>query len=199
MSEPQKRLLDLGWSAHMARAFAPYESFHRPARVSGTDEAGAVLVGDAGAVRASYGGALLHECAHDRSAAPALGDWAAVREWPDDRVTIEALLPRRAVIRRQLDPAGPGEVVAAHVDVVVLTGPPDAALKLPGEAELVPADMARLSGGRTLALLGKASTAKTALIDRLAGTAASDGAQRFSGRGRQLIVVPGHGVLLDVE
>ena len=56
--------------------------------------------------------------------APATGWWCAT--WPDDRVTIEAVLPRRtAIVRRTADKDSSGQVLAANLDVAAVVEPLD--------------------------------------------------------------------------
>ncbi|PZF80388.1 ribosome small subunit-dependent GTPase A [Jiangella anatolica] len=209
-----------------------------------------------GAVRASYGGDMLRAGAADRMALPAVGDWAAVRDWPDDRVTLEAVLPRRtAIVRDSADRTSQGQVVAANVDVVaivehldpdpdlgrierllvlawgsgaqpvvVLTKPdlvpdPDGmraevAAVAPGvEILLVSAVSgtgvdelgALLRNGRTLALVGPSGAGKSTLTNALLGVdvmptgsvRARDGRGRHTTTHRELVVLPGRGVLID--
>lgn len=56
----------------------------------------AVVLTDAGEVRASYGGNLLATIARDRRATPQPGDWVVLRRWADNRVTLESRLDRCA-------------------------------------------------------------------------------------------------------
>lgn len=58
--------------------------------VTTTETGIARVLTDRGEVRASYGGAMLALLARDRSSTPGPGDWVVLRQWPDDRVTIEA-------------------------------------------------------------------------------------------------------------
>ena len=114
-------LAELGWDSNFAAAFEPLAAGHVPARVSRVDRGGADLFGADGPLRASLGRDVLAALASDRTAAPAVGDWAAVRHWPDDRTTIEALLSRRTTVVR--DSAGltsNAQLLAANVDLVVV-------------------------------------------------------------------------------
>ncbi|RIQ18299.1 ribosome small subunit-dependent GTPase A [Jiangella rhizosphaerae] len=209
-----------------------------------------------GAVRATYGGDVLRAVAADRMALPAVGDWAAVRDWPDDRVTLEAVLPRRtAIVRDSADRTSHGQVVAANVDVVaivehldpdpdlgrierllvlawgsgaqpvvVLTKPdlvPDPQGMRDEVAEVAPGVevllVSALSGtgldelgallrnGRTLALVGPSGAGKSTLTNALAGmdlmptgsVRARDGRGRHTTTHRELVVLPGRGVIVD--
>ncbi len=49
---------------------------------------------------------------------PCAGDWCVLREWPDHRVTIERVLPRRtAVVRATAGEQSHGQVLCANVDL----------------------------------------------------------------------------------
>ncbi|MCW2780625.1 MAG: putative GTPase [Marmoricola sp.] len=63
--------------------------------VVGIDTGVATVLTDRGELRASYGGAMLCAIARDRSVLPSRGDWVVLRQWTDDRVTIEARLESR--------------------------------------------------------------------------------------------------------
>jgi ribosome biogenesis GTPase len=88
------------------------------------DRATAVVEDHAGAtepVRATWGGALLAAIAEDPEAAPTTGDHVGLRFWPDDRVTVEAVRPRRTLLTRA--DAGGGskrQLLAANVDTVAV-------------------------------------------------------------------------------
>jgi ribosome biogenesis GTPase len=114
-------LAELGWGPTFSAAFDQYLADHLPARVSRVDRGGADLLGVDGIVRASFGRDVLSAMAVDRTTAPTVGDWAAIRRWPDDRMTIEAILPRRTLVLR--DSAGTtsnAQALAANVDLVVV-------------------------------------------------------------------------------
>jgi ribosome biogenesis GTPase / thiamine phosphate phosphatase len=256
MSASQQRLLDLGWTPEVGRAFHPYRGAHRLARVCRVDRSGADLAGGMGAVRATYGGEVLRAVADDRMALPAVGDWTAVRDWPDDRVTLEAVLPRRtAIVRDSADRTSEGQVVAANVDVVVVVehldpdpdlgrierllvlawgsgaqpvivltksdlvpdpfGMRDEVAEVAPGVEILLASAVTGAGvdelgtlvrnGRTLALLGPSGAGKSTLTNRIAGVdlmptgsvRARDGRGRHTTTHRELVVLPGRGVLID--
>ena len=75
----------------------------------------------AGAVRATWGGALLSAVAADPEAAPCTGDVVTWRSWGDGRVTVESVRPRRTLLTRG-DVAGTShrQLLAANVDVVAV-------------------------------------------------------------------------------
>ena len=114
-------LADLGWDATFAVTFEPYAADHIPARVSRVDRGGADLLGPNGLLRATFGRDVLAGLATDRTAAPTVGDWTAVRHWPDDRTTVEAVLTRgTCVVRESADTTSNAQVLAANVDLVVV-------------------------------------------------------------------------------
>jgi hypothetical protein len=49
---------------------------------------------DRGEIRATYSGRMLGALARDRSCAPQVGEWVALRRWPDGPVTVEGLVWR---------------------------------------------------------------------------------------------------------
>ena len=249
-------LADLGWDGSFASAFAPFSDDHLPARVSRVDRGGADLVGADGPLRASLGRDILASLATHRTAAPTVGDWVALRHWPDDRTTIEAVLERRTcVVRDSADTTSNAQALAANVDLVVVVehldpepeigrierllvlawGSGAQPLVLLTKADLVPdpdgmrAEVAAaapgvdvvavsattgegmdavgsyLAPGRTLVLLGPSGAGKSTLANLLAGadvmptarTREVDGKGRHTTSHRELVVLPGTGVVLD--
>jgi ribosome biogenesis GTPase len=74
-----------------------------------------------GPLRTSIGGALLGRMAQDPTEGPCTGDWCVVRGWPDNRFTVERLLPRRtAVVRATAGEQSRGQVLCANVDVAAV-------------------------------------------------------------------------------
>ena len=93
----------------------------RLARVVRTDRGACDLLGDAGPLRATWGADVVAAVARDPLAVPSTGDWVAVQAWPDDRCTVEAVLPRRTtVVRAQVGGTSSGQVLAANVDTVAV-------------------------------------------------------------------------------
>ena len=85
--------------------FTPYAAEHVPARVTRVDRGACDALAADGPMRATFSGALLAAGAADPVATPCVGDWVAVRPWPDGRVTAEAVLPRRtAFVRASVTP-----------------------------------------------------------------------------------------------
>jgi ribosome biogenesis GTPase len=77
-----------------------------------------------GSVRASLGGPVLHAAATDPRHLPCAGDWVVVRSWPDDRLTVEAVLARRtAVVRASAGKESAGQVLAANLDAAAVVEP----------------------------------------------------------------------------
>src|ERR1041384_3407117 len=94
-------LASLGWDAGFKAAYSPFHRpDQRPARVTRVDRGVCSALPAPGPVRASRGGSVLDRAAGDPSAFPCAGDWVAVREWPDDRITVEAVLARRTAVGR---------------------------------------------------------------------------------------------------
>jgi ribosome biogenesis GTPase len=249
-------LADLGWDSTFAAAFDEFAADHHPARVTRVDRGGADLVGANGGLRASLGRNVLAALATDRIAGPTVGDWTAVRRWPDDRTTIETILPRRtSVVRDSADTTSNAQALAANIDLVVVVehldpepeigrverllvlawGSGAQPLVVLTKADLVPdpdgmreevaaaapgVDVlaidatashsveevrAYLGPGRTLVLLGPSGAGKSTLTNALAGASvmATRDTRRVDGKGRhttthrELVVLPGGGVVLD--
>jgi len=73
-------------------------------------------------VRTTWGGGILAAAAADPEAVPCTGDRVTWRRWPDDRVTLERVHPRRTLIARA-EPSGrtsARQPLAANVDVVAV-------------------------------------------------------------------------------
>lgn len=115
-------LSSLGWDDEYAAAYRRFDRpDHRPARITRVDRGVCAALSRAGAVRASLGGAVLDRAAHDPVELPCAGDWVAIRDWPDERATIEAVLPRRtAVVRATARKEAAGQVLAANIDAVAV-------------------------------------------------------------------------------
>jgi ribosome biogenesis GTPase len=226
-----------------------------PGRVVRVDKGLSSILTEDGPVRASWSGGVLAAIAADPQATPCTGDWVALRRWPDDRITIEAVAPRRtAIVRAEVGGTSKGQVLAANVDViaivvglhpepnisrierflalawesgarpvVVLTKADlvvdassvaeDVATAAPGADVLVcsattgeglDAVRALLDGDATLALLGVSGAGKSSLVNALAGVELldvqairEDGKGRHTSVRRELIQLPGGGVVID--
>ena len=116
----------LGWDETFASAYRPFDRPDAiPARVLRADR-GVCTVLDRipASTRASLAGGVLLGAARDPAGLPCAGDWVVLRRWPDRRVTVECVLPRRtALIRRTADKDSSGQVLAANMDTVAVVEP----------------------------------------------------------------------------
>ncbi|MGC9665760.1 ribosome small subunit-dependent GTPase A [Planosporangium sp. 12N6] len=146
----------LGWDPYLAGAYATYDRPSRqPARVMRVDRGVCTVLGESGTLRASLAGSVLAAAAADPVALPCAGDWVVVHTWPDRRVTVESVLPRRsAVVRASAGAASHGQVLAANLDVAAVVEPLDPEPD-PGRVERLLA-LAFESGARPALVLTKA-------------------------------------------
>ncbi|AYY13383.1 ribosome small subunit-dependent GTPase A [Actinobacteria bacterium YIM 96077] len=250
------RLTDLGWSTEHDHQFLPYRGTHVPARVARVERGGVDVLGAAGTLHVTYGGSVLAAAAADHTQHPAAGDWVAIARWPDGRLTLEAILPRRTVLTRDSsNRTSHGQVVAANVDLVVIVEhlDPDSdlgrierllvlawssgatPLVVLTKADLVPdpermreevvavapgvdvlavdataddgatALRQRLGPDVTMTFVGPSGAGKSTLVNAIAGAnvmatnevRGRDGKGRHTTTHRELVVVPGHGVVID--
>jgi ribosome biogenesis GTPase / thiamine phosphate phosphatase len=114
-------LSSLGWDDLRNTDFS-YDDDTVPARVTRVDRGACDALGADGPLRATFSGALLAAAAADPVSTPCVGDWIAVRTWPDGRVSAEAVLPRRtAFVRASVTPGvSHGQVMAANIDLAVV-------------------------------------------------------------------------------
>jgi ribosome biogenesis GTPase / thiamine phosphate phosphatase len=153
-------LASLGWDATFKTAYTRYAGHddHVPGRVARVDRGVCTVLTESGTTRASLAGAILSAAAGDPVALPCAGDWVVVREWPDGRVTVEAVLPRRAsIVRRTAGKGAVGQVLAANLDAAAVVEPMDPAPDV-GRVERLVA-LAWESGARPVVLLAKADLA----------------------------------------
>jgi ribosome biogenesis GTPase / thiamine phosphate phosphatase len=149
----------LGWDATFASA---YRRFDRPdatpGRVLRADRGVCTVLSSAGVVRASLAGNVLLGAAADPVNLPCAGDWVVLRRWPDRRMTVELVLPRRtALIRRTSDKDSSGQMLAANMDTVAVVEPMHPA---PDDARVERLlALAWESGARPLIVLSKSDTA----------------------------------------
>lgn len=161
---PLARLAPLGWDAAWSDAAQRWAGRGlRPARVSAVDRAGVGMLDGVGEVRATLGPDLLAAIARDATAGPCAGDWALLREWPDGRTTVEALLPRRtALVRAVASGESLGQVLAANMDAVLVV------LSLAAEPDLGRLErlltLAWESGARPVVVLSKADLVTDAAL-----------------------------------
>jgi ribosome biogenesis GTPase len=120
-------LASLGWDAGFAVNYAPYDrAGQHPGRVARVDRGVCTVITARGVLRVSLSGAVLTAAAVDPLALPGTGDWVVVRTWPDDRLTLEAVLPRRtAVVRSTAGRDSEGQLLAANVDIAAVVEPLD--------------------------------------------------------------------------
>jgi ribosome biogenesis GTPase len=245
----------LGWSAHFAEAYRPFEGDgFVPGRVAVQHRGAYVVCTETGEVSAELAGRLRHEAASGDL--PVAGDWVVLRPHEHGSgATIHALLERRtAVSRKTAFHAVEEQVLAANVDVVFLVSGLDGDFNLRrlerylatawesgaqpaivlSKADLsedvdgavaaaeavalgVPVHVVScvtaegigelrgyLTDNRTVALLGSSGVGKSTLINSLLGEEIlATGDVRRDGRGRhttttrELVQVPGGGIVLD--
>ncbi len=248
-------LRHLGYDERVDAAFLPHLGCCVPARVCAVERGGVDVLAADGPRRATFGADVLAAAARDPLAAPGVGDWVALRSWPDGRETVDAVLDRRGLlVRHGAGRAALPQLLAAGVDVVGIVEPlwpePDLARierllvlawnsgavplvlltksDLVGDATWLLEDVSRaapgadvllvstvsgdgldavrerLGPGRTLALLGRSGAGKSTLVNALAGEellatgpVRQDGKGRHVSTRRELVVLPGVGVLVD--
>jgi len=204
--------------------------------------------------RATLDAGLLVTGSRDPLAAPTVGDWVGVRRWPDGRVTVETVLPRRtAFVRGTAGADSGGQVLAANLDTVFVvaalstvpnlnrlerllilawqSGASPVVLltkaDLASDAEVLREEVAEIAPGadvlpvsavtgagleavsrhctdRTVAIIGPSGTGKSTLANRLLGEERlattgirDDGKGRHTTTHRELLPLPGGGVLID--
>jgi ribosome biogenesis GTPase len=141
-----------GWSERVATLFASEvaSSSARPGRVTRV-ERGAVVVIDATGAEQPF----------SPTSAEAVGDWVVV-----DGQRLVGVLARWSSLDRQDPDSGGVQVLAANVDVVVVTVPADRPNTARAERELV---IAWESGARPVVVLTKADLAPSGLLGDLTG------------------------------
>jgi len=111
-------LTALGWDPAW-QALAARRPGEVPARVTRVDRGVCSTLGAAGPERAAIGGAVLEAISHNPLEAPCAGDWVMLRYWTDGRLTVEAVLPRRAsLVRAEAGLRSSGQLLAANVTAV---------------------------------------------------------------------------------
>lgn len=109
----------IGYEAAMARFAAAADA--TVGRVVRVDRGVANVLVETGPVRAGFGSEVLRRMAADPTAGPCTGDWCVVRDWPDHRLTVERLLPRRsAVVRATAGEQSHGHVLCTNVDLAAI-------------------------------------------------------------------------------
>ncbi|GIF49908.1 ribosome biogenesis GTPase [Asanoa ferruginea] len=152
-------LASLGWDAAFSADLPVLDADVVPGRVARVDRGVCTVLSADGPVRASLAGAVLAAASRDAVRLPCAGDWVLVRTWPDDRVTIEAVLPRRtAIVRRTADKDSSGQVLAANLDVAAVVEPLDPSPDI-GRVERLLA-LAWDSGARPLVVFTKSDAVR---------------------------------------
>jgi ribosome biogenesis GTPase len=127
-------LLSLGWDEQFRAAYRRHDRpDQEPARVTTVDRGIYGLLTGSGPARASIGGGLLAAAAQDRRRLPCAGDWVVLRTWPDDRTTLEVVLPRRTQCFAAPGVEADGDVRVSNVDTLALVVP---AVPEPDPAEI---------------------------------------------------------------
>ncbi|HET6817852.1 MAG TPA: ribosome small subunit-dependent GTPase A [Mycobacteriales bacterium] len=238
-------LTSLGWDEHFAAAAEPYAHTHLVGRVTRAERGLVDCLTDSGPVRA-----------RQRLGAPVAvtGDWLVLID-DDAGWWVDGVLPRRtAIARASASGQSAAQVLAANVDIVLVTVPvfpePRPAMverlvalawdsgatpmlvvtktDLSSESSAIVADLAEavpgvdvhavsaetgfgitdlqtvVSVGRTACLLGRSGAGKSTLVNALSGVEVvatgdirRDGKGRHTTTARELIPLPGGGVLLD--
>ncbi|WP_043497933.1 ribosome small subunit-dependent GTPase A [Georgenia sp. SUBG003] len=158
-------LLALGWDPALG-VHLPSGTF--PARVTRVDRGAAESLAGRGPVRARFAGRVRLAAGEDPVALPCVGDWVGLRP-ADEGYRLVVVLPRRTAFvrggverhaRGGLSGDGQGQVLAANIDVVLVTEP-----SRHGDD---PADLERIerlvalaweSGGEPVVLITKADLA----------------------------------------
>jgi len=114
-------LRDYGWDEFFAEAFGKLEASDLdPARVIRAAANIFRVGGEKYHGQATLAGKLRHDAATSADL-PAVGDWVAIRRSATGDARIDALLPRRSVLSRNVAGARTSEqVVAANVDLVIV-------------------------------------------------------------------------------
>jgi len=148
-------LVPFGWDARVAALFDDLVADDAralvPARVTRVERAACLVATDGGELLASA------------ATLPAVGDWVALERRDDDTVVV-AVAPRWSELARA-DPDGGRQVLAANVDLVLITVPGDRANPARVERESV---LAWDSGARPVAVVTKGDVADPGLAAELA-------------------------------
>ena len=174
-------LSQLGWDDFFVSAYRPLDrSDSLPARVLRADRGACTVLSADGVLRATLAGGVLLDAVHDPARLPCAGDWVVLRRWPDRRITIECVLPRRtALIRRTAGRDSSGQVLAANMDTVAVVEPMHPA---PDDARVERLlALAWESGAQPVLVLSKSDTAAdpAAVAGQMAGRI---GGARFTAR-----------------
>lgn len=150
----------IGYDAATASWFAPWRADDATAgRVLRVDAGAATVITAAGTQRVTFDGALLAELAERPDRTPCAGDWAVVRSWPDHRLTLAQVLPRRTVLARAMGaPRTEAEApLAANLDLAVVVAGPSTLRRPDRLRELT--EIAASSGATPFLVLTRAAAA----------------------------------------
>ena len=93
----------------------------RLGRVVRVDRGLVSVLTEAGPHRVSLGARVLAGLAADPTDGPCTGDWCVLRDWPDQRSTLEALLPRRtALLRAVAGEQSRGQLLCVNMDLAAV-------------------------------------------------------------------------------
>jgi len=152
-------LVALGWDARWQSVLGDTDL--RPARVTRVDRGLYGVYAASGSERHGLGANLLEATAHDAVDGPCVGDWVTLRDWPDSRTTIDAVLPRRSVlVRTQAGGTSREQALAANMTATAVVAGLDQTPSLSKVERLVA--MAWESGAPPVVLLSKADLATDA-------------------------------------
>jgi ribosome biogenesis GTPase / thiamine phosphate phosphatase len=119
----ESKVLDqFGWSDYFAGLFESVaKTTQWPGRVVFEDNLGFRVQTEQGELHATLAGRLRHEAA-TREELPAVGDWVAIKPFPDEhRGVIQSVLPRRSCFVRKVAGARTEQqIVGSNIDTVFL-------------------------------------------------------------------------------
>lgn len=152
-------LLALGWDDRWHAMLG--ETDLRPARVTRVDRGLYAVHAASGPERHGLGANLLEAVAHEPLDGPCVGDWVTLRDWSDDRITIDAVLPRRTVlVRAQAGGTSREQALAANMTATAVVSGLDQVPSMTKLERLVA--LAWESGAPPLVVLTKADLAPDA-------------------------------------
>src|SRR5262245_32130135 len=158
--------------ASLGRPAVKPDGVHDLGRVLRADRGASTVITAAGEMRAALGGTVLAAAHGDPVALPCAGDWVLIRRWPDKRITIEHVLPRKSmIVRRTAGKQATGQVLAANLDVAAVVASLDPTPELETIERLL--SLAWDSGARPYLILTKADLVRdpTAVAEQLADIA----------------------------
>jgi ribosome biogenesis GTPase len=145
-------LIPLGWGPRVQALFSEFdEADLRPGRVTRVERDACVVASPSGSVVARA------------AELPAVGDWVALRTVDRD-LWVHAILPRWSLLARAGADEGATQVMAADVDIVLITAPADRLSPARVERELV---IAWESGAQPVVVLTKHDLAPAGLAEQL--------------------------------